>query len=47
MRKMDSYGLNLCKFQAELFEQSKEGRAEEQCHGRCSGTVAGSEQEIV
>jgi len=24
MRKMDSYGLKLCKFQAELFEQSKE-----------------------
>ncbi|MBP3570199.1 MAG: antitoxin [Lachnospiraceae bacterium] len=25
MRKMDSYGLKLCKFQAELFEQSVEG----------------------
>lgn len=24
MRKMDSYGLKLCKFQAELFEQSAE-----------------------
>jgi len=31
MRKMDSYGLNLCKFQAELFEQSL---AETECSSK-------------